>query len=336
MINKDTLRNRVSWAPLLMWSAVIILAAVTPGTLSSRGLMGFMGAVTPLLLIGIGLTGAIMAGTIDFGIVQIAEVAGLSMSVVLRMDGSWAQAVGTGVLFGVVIGLVNGLVVGFLHVSSLMTTLAMSLVITGGELLYMNGPQSVMVGSLMTPGSTAIQNFGWGQLGPFPYVFIVAAVVVIFAWVFLTRTTAGRSLSYVGNGSEAAWYSGRDSRWVALGSMVWSGFFGALGGLAFISQSGIAIPGGLASYLVPVFAAVLAGTVVGKRRRISLGTTIFGVVLIVALQNAVTVYGFEGWVMYVVEGTVVLGLFALMMVTSQVSARISKNRARGARVGQFS
>jgi ribose transport system permease protein len=320
-------KREVRVGPLVMWAVAMLIVIATPGALTSRGIIGFTGTVAPVLLVCIGLTGAIVAGFVDFGVVQIAEVAGLAMAVDLSHGAAGLHAIVLGLCIGASVGAINGILVGFLHISSLMTTLAMSLVITGAELLYMNGPQSILLDSLRTPGSIAVTTLGRSLVGSITGVSILAVVLAVASWFAWTRTHLGRSLVYVGDGAQAAWYAGIDPRLVGLGAMTWSGVFAALGGMVFVSQSGIAIPGGIASYMVPVFAGVLVGAVIGKARRVSIATTFFGVFFISALQLFLTVHGFEAWVLKVVEGLVVGLLFAALPVASRIGKRFLKVRS---------
>jgi ribose/xylose/arabinose/galactoside ABC-type transport system permease subunit len=314
-----------------MWILVVVLAITTPGTLSSHGVLALTNAIGPVLLMGLGLAGAVVAGCIDLSIVQIGEAAGLAAAAALQHGSSAVMAVLIGLLVGAGIGFVNGLMVSYVRISSLMTTLAMSLVLSGAELMYMHGPQAILLSNLYSPGANSLSSFGRGSIGSVGLIFMCSAVMAVVAWILLSRTMVGRRVVLSGQGSAAAWYAGVDPRRSALAAMTWSGLLGAAGGIGFIAQSGIAVPGGIRDFLVPVFAGVLVGAVVGRNLRVTVATTLFGVVFVMVLENALTVYGLSAWVTYVTEGLVLVGIFALLAPFVRVGASRSPARRRESR-----
>jgi ribose transport system permease protein len=313
--------TRIRLFPLAMWIVVGAVAFATPGTLSRVGILGLTNSVGPLLLIGIGLAGAVVAGCIDLSIVQIGEAASLATAISLSHGASATLSICIGLGMGICLGIINGAVVSYLHVSSLMTTLATSLVLSGAELMYMNGPQAVLIGGLGTPGADAFNSLGRRAIGPIALLFIVSAAASVAAWVILDRTLIGRRVVLVGQSAEASWYAGIDPRRSAMVALAWSGFFGAAGGIAFIAQSGIAVPGGIRDFLVPVFAGVLVGAVIGRGRRVTVATTLFGISFVVVLGNALTVFGLSAWVTDVVEGGIIVGIFGVLSAAQTLVQR---------------
>jgi rhamnose transport system permease protein len=187
-------------------------------------------------------------------------------------------AVIAGLLSGSACGLVNGLLVTKLGLSSLAVTI--------GTLALYRGLCYVLL------GDTPIADFPteWTDLGyiPIPGTFlpwvVVPMVVAALAfWYVLHGTRQGRWLFAIGQGNEAAIFSGIPLTRVKLGLFVLTGFMCGVAGFGYTIRFASSSPDGALGYELLVIAAVLFGGVA-----IAGGVgTIWGVVA------AVLIWGFS-------------------------------------------
>lgn len=237
-----------------------------------------IGDVSEIMLIAFPMALLIIVKEIDLSVASNLTLSSAVVGLTWQATGSMWIAVLAGLLSGSVCGLVNGLLVTKLGLSSLAVTI--------GTLALYRGLCYVLL------GDTPIADFPteWTDLGylPIPNTFLPWVIVPMIVaglafWYVLHGTRTGRWLFAIGQGDEAAIFSGIPLTRVKLSLFVLTGFMCGVAGLGYTIRFASSSPDGALGYELLVIAAVLFGGVA-----IAGGSgTIWGVVA------AVLIWGFS-------------------------------------------
>lgn len=215
-----------------------------------------IGDISEVMLIAFPMALLIIVKEIDLSVASNLTLASAVTGVTWQATTNIYVAMLAGLLSGTVCGLVNGLLVTKLGLSSLAVTI--------GTLALYRGLCFVLLGDM------PIADFPmeWTDLGympipgtSLPWVvipMIVAAVIFIYV-VHWTRF--GRWLFAIGQGDEAAVFSGIPLQRVKLGLFTLTGFMCGVAGIAYTIRFASSSPDGALGYELLVIAAVLFGGV---------------------------------------------------------------------------
>ncbi len=256
--------------PAVLWCTVsvfILSALLEPASVSGSSLNSMLPFAGILALAAIGQTLVVMARGIDLSVAGTMTLAALVGSKVASDHGS--VLIGIAAVLGVttLIGLLNGFIVSVLNVTPLVTTFAMSVVLSGAALTYSGGTP------VRAPRSLA--DFCLSKTAGISNSLLVGAVLVVIASVLTTRTVWGRQLQAVGASERAAIASGIPATRLKVSSYVAAAWcYGAAGILlaGYVSTPNVTSGN---RYLLPSIAAVVVGgTAFGGGRGNVFGTAL--------------------------------------------------------------
>ena len=186
---------------------------------------------------------------------------------VTNKTGSVAMGALAGILFGGAVGLFNGIVVTRLKVNSLIATIATMMILQGGVFLY---TREAVQNRHQQRGFTEIST---GYIGPIPIPVIIAAAIIVLAYIVLRHTTLGRYIYAVGANERAARLSGLRPERLKLLVFVVTGLLTGLAGLILASLMNTGQPtAGRGFELTVVAAVILGGTSLTGGRGTLIGT----------------------------------------------------------------
>ena len=232
-----------------------------------------------LVVLALGQGAVILTGGLDLSIPWTIGLCGILLAGMVKgSDAALLYALPLTLLVGLLIGLINGAGIVLLGISPIVMTMAANGVLQGLALLYSNGTPdgfaSPMLRSFMTD-----RSFGVTPVVPFVVVMVIAAVVL------LGRTTFGRSIYAVGNGTRVAQLSGVPVSRTVIGVYMLSGLCSAIAAVLFTGLSGQASLGMGDDYLLPSIAVVVVGgTLIAGGRGHYLGM-LGGALMLTALQT---------------------------------------------------
>ncbi|MFL5758667.1 MAG: ABC transporter permease [Thermomicrobiales bacterium] len=270
---------------------------VHPGNLRQQlVLASFLGVAAA------GETVVILTGGIDLSLAWNLNFAAILMTQISNNStDSWriAWAITVALLSASVVGFINGLGVAFLRIPALVMTLGMNAVLLGLTLVYTKG----------TPQGTApdvIQELAIGRIVGIPWAIILWAILSAALIFTLRRTTFGRRLYAIGNNPRATYLSGAPIRRVLLLSYTLAGFFAGIAGLLLTGYSNQSYLRMGDSYVLPAIAAVVIGgtSILGGSGGYS--GTIAGAIIIVLLQNILTIEGLRQAGQQIAYGVIIL------------------------------
>jgi ribose/xylose/arabinose/galactoside ABC-type transport system permease subunit len=141
--------------------------------------------------------------------------------------------------------------------------------------------QLITNGQIMTIYYTPYFWFGNGSILGLPVSLYIVALVLIFAWLLVRKTSIGLFIESVGLNAKSSYYSGIDEKNIKLFVYTFCGFCGAIAGLILSSyvHSADANNIGLNYELDAILAVVMGGTLMSGGRFSLFASTIGAVVI---------------------------------------------------------
>jgi len=235
-----------------------------------------------LILLAVGLTFVILTGGIDLSVGAV--IACSSVAGVMLINAGWNPwlAMVLMVLIGTAFGAVSGVLIQYFNVQPFIATLAMMFL--GRGLASILSTQPVRLGDdsaarLLSTKIKIIDGPKVNDLVITPSV-IIAALVVVIAFVILHRTRTGRTVYAIGGSEQSASLMGLPVAATKLWVYVISGSLAGLAAVLYTARLGSAQNiTGLGWELDAIAAAVIGGTLLTGGAGFVLGSVIGALVL---------------------------------------------------------
>jgi ribose transport system permease protein len=292
---------------------------LTPRNLIQVALQAAINAI-----IAVGMTYVITSGGIDLSVGSIVALCGVLSAMVMRdvnsvsifgltlsLDGPVAIVLGflVAVLVGTLCGLFNGLLITRLSLSPFIATLGtmgifrgIALVISEGRSIYGFDQEFKNLFAGRIPISENVE---------LPIAVIVAVLIAVIFWFFLTQTRLGKYTIAIGGSEETARVAGIAVDRYKVGLYVLCGFLTGIAGVLLLARlnSGDPTFGGLFE-LNAIAAVVMGGTRLSGGQG-SISGTIVGALVISLVQNAMNIFNVPSYWQQVVIGAVIV--FAVVL-----------------------
>ena len=264
---------------VLLILVIIIFSLFTPNFLTLSNLLTVATNQAPfLLIIAMGMMMAILAHGIDLSIGSTLALSSAVAAFFLQ-SGRGIIGIPLAIIISLGIGAMNGVLITKIHLIPFIATYSMNLVVRGLCYLFTGGLQFFNF-------SDSFRNFAGGKILGISNAFWIAAVVFIAIWFLTTRTTFGRSLYGVGMNSEATALSGINANGVLIVVYALNGLLGGICGLMYASRLNGVDPTIGADFNLRMIAATLIGGTRFGGGRGSVVRTLFGVLIMMFLTNA--------------------------------------------------
>ena len=151
-----------------------------------------------------------------------------------------------------------------------------------------------------------------------PWTFLVALVVVVFAWVIVQRTSLGRTVLAIGGNAEAAHLMGLKTRRAEVFVYLFSGACAGLAGVFLASGYGAGQPLEGAGWELAAIAAVVVGGTLLTGGMGSVPATVAGALLFGLVFNLLNFENGRGTFSLSADWqSVIRGLFLLIVILLQ-------------------
>lgn len=237
----------------------------------------------------------------DFDI-SVGAVAYVSMSVgMTAISKGYPITIGLTLtmIVGIAMGFFNGIVITRLKVPAFIMTLGVLIAGRGIGHLLVAERGGITVPRIMT-------QFTRYRIGPFYYEVLIMLAIMAIGQIILSKTAFGKTIFAIGDNEKSAEHLGINIKNMKLLLFTLSGFIASLAGIVYVTQIG---------YLHAVFAdgwefsaismAVIGGVSLFGGRGTILPGALLGVVLIVMLQNGLTIVGISPYIHPFVTGLVI-------------------------------
>jgi len=289
----------------------IVLSVASSPFFTKTNLLDILDQQASTLIIAAAGTLVLVAGGLDLSVGATYALAGV-VSAELVQSTPPVVAILAAIAVGLVVGAVNGVIATFGRINPLITTLAMSFVISGLASLVTGGN---LVIDYSHPGFADIARSQF--LSVYTSTWIMVAVVLAFGFL-LWRTTAGRYMYAAGSNAEAARLAGVRVQWIKLLTFVLSGGAAALGG---VIDSARVLSAQASNGQTTLTFTVLAGIVVGGTSILcgdgAMWRTVVGVLFIALIGNGSDLLGLNP-----LYDQIALGVIILLAVGSDAWSRL--------------
>lgn len=240
--------------------------------------------------------------TISGNLFMLSISATVSISTIVfasLLDYSILLAIVVTLFIGALFGLLQGAAVGLLKTNPIITTIAVSSVITGLGSWYSGGRTIT--------SDVSLQWLGVGHLMPgIPNQILVLLLVLLASEFFLSKMRLGRELQLIGMNANTAYLSGLRIGTAVSTAYIVAALTAALSGILIGSQSSqgnLSLGAGLDFSAI---AAVLVGgiAITGGHGRIY--DAVFGALFLAVISNVLLLKGFSLDIQLMVKGAVVV------------------------------
>ena len=315
MLNRWLSRTHAdSWVdlffvPALLVSLVVFFSVTADGFFTHQNLTNLVLQGAILAIVSFAMTYVILEGELDLSVGSGVALVSVVAAIVMRDTGSIALGALAGIGIGLLIGLINGIVITKFEVPSFIATLAMLAIVFGVSLELSNG--AIIAGAPEELGHLATKSF----LGVRWLIWLVAAVFVALFLVF------GIKVMSVGGNREAARLSGINVDRVRQQTFVMVGFAVGIAGLVLVSRTQQGQPNAESLLALMSIAAVVVGGTSLLGGRGSVARTLWGVLIIMVLDNGLDVSAVSPDVKQVVIGVVFIAAASADFVRRRARVR---------------
>ncbi|WP_376797021.1 ABC transporter permease [Thermogemmatispora sp.] len=260
---------------ILLITVVLIFSILSPRFFTYKNFENVLTQASYIGIVGVGMTFVLLTGGVDLSV-------GSTMYLSATITGTYLLGNGLPLWLAVPATLVVGMLVGSVNAFAVTYLRIVPFIVTLGTLALMRGLALSITQSADVTFPASITDLGSHRLFGFvPLPIAIFAVVVLVAWLILTRTTFGRQIYAVGNDSEGAKKAGINVGFILASVYVICGACAALGGLVSVAQFGVANAGfGQHEEFNAIAVAVLGGTsLFGGRGSVFPGTVV-GTILV--------------------------------------------------------
>jgi ribose transport system permease protein len=303
--------NRITISRFLRENVVVVSLAILVGIMavianSFFTLQNFNNILTQIAIYGIvsfGMTIAIICGEFDLSCGSL-----LGVVTILFTDIAKRMNIGTAILvcivFCVVVGLINGVLVAKVKMSAFVATLATSIALKGFALNYTGGKPINYV-------NDRINRFGNGSILGLPIIVWFFIGTLLITMYVLRHTKFGRGVYATGGNIEVARMAGINVSFYKTTIFVILGLTTAIAGVLMAARlsAGNSLFGSDLSMTV-VAAVVIGGTSLSGGKGSAL-KTLWGMLVIGVLFNALMILGVQANWQNVLKGAILIAVVAV-------------------------
>ena len=279
------------------------LAPFTPGLASAHNFANLLGNLAPLLVVAVGQTLVLIVGGIDLSVTSTIALTSVVGGFVMNGDTGWlrgspaAAPIALIVMLGLggLVGAFNGLAVTRLRMPAFMVTLT--------TMMFVSGFAIWLAQSRNLPNLPAAFTVLGSRLW---FALPIAATLAGFTHLLLTRSLFGHWLRAVGSNARTAHVSGVPVNAVVIAAYVASGVLAASASVLYTGRLETSSPVlGQRILLDVIGATVIGGTsLFGGKGKVL--WTVFGVLFLTLLDNALNLLGLSHFTIMMVKGGVIL------------------------------
>jgi ribose transport system permease protein len=284
---------------LVLLALCAILSLIAPRFLTVKNLQNIARQFSVIAIMSVGMTYVIITAGIDLSVGSVVALSGC-MTAWYLVDGYpiWLSVL-IGLGLGALTGVVNGLLIVKINLAPFIATLG-TMGIARGVVL------ALTMGYPIQPFPEEFQFFGRGSLGPIPIPVVIMTIIILLGHIFLTRTTTGRYIFYVGSNPTAARLSGLKVGRILVLVYTLAGLLAGVSAVVLISRLTSAQSNmGMGWELDAIAAVVIGGTSLAGGEGSVLGSLI-GAALMGVIKNALILLGVNVYWQSVVIGIVIV------------------------------
>ncbi|GBU08949.1 D-allose ABC transporter permease [Gammaproteobacteria bacterium] len=286
--------------------------------LSASNISNLLANFTEIALMALAMTLVICSEEIDL---SVASILGLSSAIVglLAPVLPMPMVICCALLAGMFAGAFNGLLIAYFKLPSLAVTI--------GTMALFRGITYILLGDrALANFPSEYTDFGINNIGNsfLPQTFIIVIGFSLIFVVLLQFSSLGRRIYAIGLNPTAAYFSGIKVVKIKFSLFMISGFMSALAGVIYTFRFSSTRGDNGMGFELPVIAAVLFGGVSIFGGKGSLYGVLLSLVLIGALNNALTLADVSNEVLTLMTGILLLSSILIPNLYQDLKLRFSK------------
>lgn len=292
--------------PLAFLLLIAFFWFMLPDTfVTARNVLNITQQMSMLAVVAATMTIVMAMGDFDLSVGSIASLSGIVAATCFVHGFGPETAVPAALGVGLVAGLVNGLLVAYVGILPFVATLG-ALTVYSGLAFRISGGKTIF-GSAIPTAFGGFARGGWdiGVLA-IPNLTLVAAAVLLIAWLLLEQTIFGRRLYAIGGNVEAARLAGVRVRPLRLAAFGLTGLGAAIAGLMLASRVASANPTQGAGLMLDSIAAVFLGMTMSDEGQPRVLNTLIGVLMLGVLGNGLTQLSVDSYLREIITGCIII------------------------------
>lgn len=301
--------------PIIVLAFLILFFSITcpDSFFTLYNLKTILSQMSITLIIALGITFVILAGSVDLSVDGVVGLAGSLLSV-LVLNNKYSTNLGMlGVLISILAGVACGFISGLIHVrlkiSSFMVTYAMCAVAKGLAVMSYEG----QFANITDPFLLSIPAMSF--LG-IPVITWIAFAVLLIAWIIQKKTAFGSYIYAVGTDETVPRMTGVNVGKVKIGVFMWAGGCMALAGILAALRLGSGIVDIGEGQFFPAQAAVVIGGTSLAGGKGGVLNTLIGSLVITVLNVGLLLMGVNTYIRSGIQGLIIVAAVALTVLRS--------------------
>lgn len=278
--------------------AVIGLAIANPSFRNPANLLNILQQASMVGIVACGMQLMIISGGFDLSVGAVATAAGCAAAAVSLTAGVPAGIL-SGLFVGLVVGMTNGVLIAKIGINPFVATFGMQAVVTGT--LF-----AVTEARPIAPVPRGWRELGYFNVGGLTFSSMVFLAVVVSLFLVLRFTRFGAHVYAVGSNKVGTSRAGVRVDMVMIAVYAIGGLTAAIAGMLLTSIAGVGSPqAGTTWALLAIAAVVIGGTPLSGGVG-GISSAVVGVLSLMVLNNAMTLYSISAFWQPAVMGIAVL------------------------------
>ena len=310
---------------LLRWEAVLVLVLLlvnvfntmsSPYYLSMTGLLDATRDFMDKSFIVFPMAMIILMGEIDISVGAAIALSSVIMGVAYNAGNGipMVAAILLALLVGTVCGLINGLLLTrFKELSPMIVTLSTMTIYRGIAYIILKDQAAGKFPSWF-------QKFGWGTVGPVPYVLIVFAILAVIFTIVLNKTKLGRRIYAIGSNRTASIFSGIKVDQIRILAYTLAGFMSGLTAIFLTSRMSSTRPNIGYMYELDIISMVVLGGISTSGGKGRLAGALISIFVIGYLKYGLGLNNISSQILMIVIGL----LLIISVLTPNLVARFKR------------
>lgn len=311
-MRKKSVKKRLQNIWLSQWFILLLIiiaisavtAAVNPSFLKLTNILAVLNQVASLMLVAIGATIMISSGHFD---ISVGAVVGLSVCVMAKLVLAGTNEILVflaGICVAVACCVLNGALSIALKSPSFIITMATTSIYSGIGLLLTKGVIQNITGKFRFFSGVKI-------FGVIPIMLVIAFGGYVFAFFMMKYTQTGRQIYAIGANPKAAYLAGIHVNRSKLKFFAMNGLLVGIAAAMYLSRLGSALPSyGAGMEMDAMGAVVIGGTPISGGKGSMIGT-LFGVLLIGLISNALNMLHVDAYFQDIASGLLIIVALAI-------------------------
>jgi rhamnose transport system permease protein len=310
---------------LLRWEAVLVLVLLlvnvfntmsSPYYLSVTGLLDATRDFMDKSFIVFPMAMIILMGEIDISVGATIALSSVIMGVAYNAGNGipMVAAILLALMVGTICGLINGLLLTrFKELSPMIVTLSTMTIYRGIAYIILKDQAAGKFPSWF-------QKFGWGTVGPVPYVLIVFAILAVIFTIVLNKTKLGRRIYAIGSNRTASIFSGIKVDQIRILAYSLAGFMSGLTAIFLTSRMSSTRPNIGYMYELDIISMVVLGGISTSGGKGRLAGALISIFVIGYLKYGLGLNNISSQILMIVIGL----LLIISVLTPNLVARFKR------------